>query len=61
MTQFLEAERLGLSTCQLLEDELSLTEVVAFRSGRLVHGQQLDPLDLLSMKQYACYLPLYIV
>ena len=37
-------------TCHLLEEELSLTEVVTFRAGWLVHGQQLDPLDLLKGK-----------
>ena len=49
MTQVLEAERLGVSTCQLLEEELSLTEVVTFRAGWLVHRQQLDPVDLLKL------------
>ena len=36
-------------TCHLLEEELSLTEVVTSWAGWLVHGQQLDPLDLLEL------------
>ena len=35
----------------LLEEELPLREVVTSRAGWLVHGQQLDPLDLLKRKK----------
>ena len=37
------------NTCQLFKEELSLPEVVIFKAGWLVHGQQLDPSNLLKV------------
>ena len=40
---------MNISTIVFLEEELPLREVVTSSAGWLVHGQQLNPLDLLQL------------